>query len=964
MPIGQPISLTTFYLAAVDVDPVPGPLRLVDAAGGEQEGELVIGGAGVARGYLHSPELTSGRFLPNPWGEGRVYRTGDLVQRRGDGSYVFVRRMDDQVKIGGFRIELAEVEAAAARHAGVVRAVAQVRANRIVLYVELQGAPAEIAPCALGGAWPEGQRVLSAVRAEAALSLPHYMVPRAWVLVGSAQWPLTPNGKLDKKLLPDPTEEAEEEDKADARSVPDAQEGGIRAVASARIEGTEGTESARTKTNGMERLLGEAIFRIRGRYIKPTATLASIGVDSLGAVLFLKYLSDTLQLRVEAKQLYEPGVTVRALAQKLHMRLAQEKPEVARKLGLEADPNKLQENRAEAEAEGEGTGEGEGEGEEDALEEWERQQEEAFEECIGRNRLLHDGLRGVFTFLVLWEHFHRREWNLSNSFVANTSLFVLSSGLTTVLQWRETPKYRYHPLNKAVRKVSTAQALEDRACVDQVKESQGTGKEAAEVAERELIPRTPFNAKAFILSRFVGVFPIMWVAIAVNAPVWYWNWSFYTNDGQKVFATPDEKAWLRDEQICTVLYVVALNCWYRTLRGGCRYHGPNTILYASIIWGVLIMYAIARKSLEVVQEALLRSRRVSPALRGLVVRLMYNRPHDWAEALYMAAAWLCFSVTLTSSLLTSSMKNSLSFLPHFLLGASAANVIECFHYVRFKTRRATQLQQQQHQHQHQQKEVEAASGSNAAAADEAIALEEGAAPQRLQDNPAPYQLLRTSSSPSPSAAPAAAHWSYSPEMDRALHLAWRFLPDMLAITVGIVMSTLTPDLDVHDARGKACWLMYCGVPLLYTTFGVVSMLQEGDDTRNLSRLFLESRIMGAVGYASFPIYLFQMVALNSWFPLLQHYSATGVFERHQPPDTPFFFERDVSTMTISITLLIVISYFVQWLVQDIVVGWIYSKCVRGEFCCKSKRDVAVRPCEEQHGSPKILVIYTHQMKSS
>jgi non-ribosomal peptide synthetase component F len=100
IPMGAPISDTLFYIVSETE-----PYRLVNE---NAEGELWIGGVGVAAGYVHAADLTEKRFFANPFGPGRVYRTGDIARRLGDGSdnYVFVRRMDDQVKIDGFRIEL------------------------------------------------------------------------------------------------------------------------------------------------------------------------------------------------------------------------------------------------------------------------------------------------------------------------------------------------------------------------------------------------------------------------------------------------------------------------------------------------------------------------------------------------------------------------------------------------------------------------------------------------------------------------------------------------------------------------------------------------------------------------------------------------------------------------------------------------------------------------------------------
>jgi amino acid adenylation domain-containing protein len=181
--IGQPLADLQLHLLDQRMCPVP-----TGAVG-----EIYVGGPGLARGYLRRPGLTASRFLPDPQGPvpgARLYRTGDLARRRADGNLEYLGRLDEQVKIRGHRVELAEIDAALAAHPAVRLAAAAYRQDadgrdRLVGYLVVSRSPDEA-------------EILGLLRSR----LPDYMVPDSFVVVDTL--PVTPNGKLDRRALPAP----------------------------------------------------------------------------------------------------------------------------------------------------------------------------------------------------------------------------------------------------------------------------------------------------------------------------------------------------------------------------------------------------------------------------------------------------------------------------------------------------------------------------------------------------------------------------------------------------------------------------------------------------------------------------------------------------------------------------------------------------------------------------------------
>ncbi len=183
--VGRPIANTQFYI--LDVNNYPVPIGVA--------GELHIGGDGLARGYYNRPELTNEKFIQNPFDENKktlIYKTGDLARFRSDGYIEFLGRLDHQVKIRGFRIELGEIESVLINHNDIKQAVVSTFQSvsgdvRLVSYL-----------ITMNGKAPSVNELREHIRE----SLPEYMIPSHFEFL--SEFPLTPNGKIDRKALPAP----------------------------------------------------------------------------------------------------------------------------------------------------------------------------------------------------------------------------------------------------------------------------------------------------------------------------------------------------------------------------------------------------------------------------------------------------------------------------------------------------------------------------------------------------------------------------------------------------------------------------------------------------------------------------------------------------------------------------------------------------------------------------------------
>jgi amino acid adenylation domain-containing protein len=259
VPVGHPIQNLAFYVLDAHGEPVPVGLP----------GELHIGGAGVARGYLGRPALTAETFVPNPFaGAGaRMYRTGDRARWLADGNLLILGRTDHQVKIRGYRVELGEVEAVLRSHPGVAESLAVVRDEgpgdrRLVAYVVGPAEPGEL-------------------REHVRRTLPEYMVPAAIVVLEAL--PQTSTGKLDRRALPAP----------------------VYAGAAAEAEPPRNATEAE--------LIGvwEELLGVRG--IGPTHDFFSLGGNSLLALRLFAQVRRRMECDLPLATLFA-GATVRRMA--------------------------------------------------------------------------------------------------------------------------------------------------------------------------------------------------------------------------------------------------------------------------------------------------------------------------------------------------------------------------------------------------------------------------------------------------------------------------------------------------------------------------------------------------------------------------------------------------------------------------------------------------------------------------
>jgi amino acid adenylation domain-containing protein len=290
--IGRPIANTQVYILDPHLQPVPIGVS----------GEIYIGGDGLARGYLNRPDLTTEKFIPNPFSDepnSRLYKTGDLARYLPDGNIEFLGRIDHQVKIRGFRIELGEIEAMLRQHPAVVEAVVIAKQYPTV---DRKYLAAFIIITAHSKAISR-----SDFRSFLKEKLPDYMIPGVFITLDSL--PLTLNGKVDRQALHRYTEAINMMGFEDYISSPTAD------IFTQNKQEDLGLETTRLGSICLDlSFLVAKLLRIEIDQMDNSETFLELGIDSLLLLEFIREIEVTFGISIEAQQFFEELETIDALA--------------------------------------------------------------------------------------------------------------------------------------------------------------------------------------------------------------------------------------------------------------------------------------------------------------------------------------------------------------------------------------------------------------------------------------------------------------------------------------------------------------------------------------------------------------------------------------------------------------------------------------------------------------------------
>jgi hypothetical protein len=443
---------------------------------------------------------------------------------------------------------LQEIENVFARHSAVAQAVAIVRNGAIVVYLKM------LSPHTVETT--RRSKLVKEIREYAGRSLTYYMMPKSIVVIDS--FPQTANGKLDRKALPDPPielsieEGLEVEDETNENSI-------------TKKTGTAPISPSSLNIDPDQLALAHHICSIvaatRGRKPGIHSSFASIGIDSLAAVVFVTQLGDSLRgLHISPATVFAPGMTVLQLSRILLPEIRERDNKLLNEMRIRDAMHETKSGKLTHIEEGDvATAGDEDEIEEDEIDSFDK----SFDEMIAESRLYFEGLRGLFAFFVLWDHFSPFVNTLT--WQGDTSLFLIISGFTTSIQLR-SPLRSIHGTNKYT-----------------------------------FYGSMTFDWFSFILSRAVGIFPIMWLGLLFAIPYWL----DISNDVYK--------------GVCAPLYVLALETWWLS---ECHVHGPSMVRYASVIWNEFLLYALIRLAIQRIHNYIINK---FPEYENQIIQLASNR---------------------------------------------------------------------------------------------------------------------------------------------------------------------------------------------------------------------------------------------------------------------------------------------------------------------------------------------------
>lgn len=492
---------------------------------------------------------------------------------------------------------------------------------------------------------------------------------------------------------------------------------------------------------------------INGRRPRQCANFASVGVDSLGAVLFVRSLSESLGgIKIDPTKIYSPDTTILGLAEDLYQQLSRDNPALLESLRITTIVD-------EDEAEGSEVSE------KSAV-------EADLEEGFLSNRRLYEGMRGLLALMVLWDHYHPDKLPTVDAFQSDTFLFVILSGFTAAIQLRDPPKR------------SSKRS-------DSIVELRGT-----------------FDWKAYLMGRAVGIFPILWAALIISTPRWIIVDTMLVRGG--VFSYEQSLQ-------CIPLYISGIQSLFRPQ---CKHLGPNTTVYASLIWTVFILYGIMRSVLVRFQNLVMRWASADAEKKGLrcyigncMMMVAFNRPCV-TVAVAVTLFWaLVLTVSFTLLWRFMGWKTCFMYISYFVGGVVGASIVESIHWASWNRHlsflRWTPKDLFPSIH---------------------LSAPHGLMPDDVEEGSLSHAKSKTSI------------------LRRLANVVWRFLPDAI---FGISLMFLFVDFKWSHQRARVItWIV---MPLLVIIFLVVATLQRGAAKLNLTRLIFETSFLNFIGNLSYPL---------------------------------------------------------------------------------------------------------------